>query len=339
MEKSTVSIAFITNALHGIRSQGLDCGSLLRKAGIDPDLLNDPQARVSTHCYSMQLRLIAQVLDDEFFGQDSRRMKVGSYAMMARTAVACRTLEQALDRTMRFFCLVLDDLGITLTRDGRIARLTLFPRLPRQPATVFAYETLLVFLHGLLCWLVKRRIPMLSVGFTYPEPSYAAEYHVMFSSDISFDQPETTVSFDSAYLDLPIVQDEVSLKPFLRMAPENILVKYKNTRSTSARIRTLLRQTPPEDWPEHDTLARDISMSASTLRRRLRDEGQTYQGIKEGLRRDLATGQLAENGKSIMDIAGDLGFADPSAFYRAFKRWTGVSPGEYRDTILNQREK
>lgn len=334
MEKSTISIWFVDNALYGLRTQGLDPVPLLRKAGIDPALLEDPDARVSAYCYSMQLRLIAQVLDDEFFGQDSRRMKVGSYAMMARTAVTCRTLEQALDRTMRFFCLVLDDLGVTLTREGRIARLTMFPRTPRSPATAFAYETLLAFLHGLLCWLVKRRIPMLTAGFAYPEPPYSSEYHVMFSSDISFDQPTTSITFDASYLELPISQDEESLKTFLRLAPENILVKYKNTRSTSARIRTLLRQTPPEDWPEHDALARDLSMSPSTLRRRLRDEGQTYQAIKEHLRCDLAITQLSEPGKSIMDIAGDLGFAEPSAFYRAFKRWTGVSPGEYRDRLL-----
>jgi AraC-like DNA-binding protein len=87
------------------------------------------------------------------------------------------------------------------------------------------------------------------------------------------------------------------------------------------------------DWPDFDTLARQLHSTASTLRRKLRQEDHTYQSIKDNLRRDLAINHLSGSNRSIEEIAVQLGFADPSAFHRAFKKWTGNSPGEHRRTL------
>jgi AraC-like DNA-binding protein len=74
-------------------------------------------------------------------------------------------------------------------------------------------------------------------------------------------------------------------------------------------------------------------MAAATVRRRLQEEGESYQSIKDQLRRDLAISYLSDSGRSVVDIALELGFAEPSAFHRAFKKWTGASPGEFRRTL------
>jgi AraC-like DNA-binding protein len=79
-------------------------------------------------------------------------------------------------------------------------------------------------------------------------------------------------------------------------------------------------------------LAKQLHTTASTLRRRLDEEGQPYQSIKDELRRDLAINYLSRSRDSVMDVAIALGFADPSAFHRAFKKWTGANPGEYRQS-------
>jgi AraC-like DNA-binding protein len=147
---------------------------------------------------------------------------------------------------------------------------------------------------------------------------------------LAFDQPFTAVIFDAHYLTLPVVQNEHTLKEFLRTAPENILVKYKNGSSLSARIRRRLRQTLPGDVPDFDTLAAELNLTAATLRRRLREEGASYQEIKDQLRRDLAISYLSHSRRSVVDIALELGFSERSAFHRAFRKWTGASPGEFR---------
>ena len=71
-------------------------------------------------------------------------------------------------------------------------------------------------------------------------------------------------------------------------------------------------------------------MAPATMRRRLLDEGESYRSIKDQLRRDLAIGYLSHSQRSALDIALELGFCERSAFHRAFLRWTGVSPGEFR---------
>jgi AraC-like DNA-binding protein len=152
----------------------------------------------------------------------------------------------------------------------------------------------------------------------------------MYSTNLQFDAPHTAIVFDASYLELPIVQNERTVKEFLRLAPENILVKYKNGSSLGARIRRRLRQSLPGDLPEFEALAAEMSMTAATLRRRLHEDGTSYQSIKDQLRRDIAISHLSHSKRSTLDIGLELGFSERSAFHRAFKKWTGASPGEFR---------
>jgi AraC-like DNA-binding protein len=328
-EPGTVAICFVAAALEALRARRLNPEPLLSQVGLSASLLQMPQARISAQKYGQLWRLIAATLDDEFFGQDSRRMKVGSFAMLCHSVLGCKSLGHALERSLRFYALLLDDIQGTLTR-AEEARIALNERAGAAKHRPFAHEALLMMLHGVACWLVGRRIPILRARFSYAEPAYSAEYRLMYCTELEFDAPETAIFFDARYLDLPIVQNERSIKEFLRTAPENILVKYKNGSSLSARIRRRLRQCLPGEVPDFETLAGELKMTAATLRRRLSEEGASYQEIKDQLRRDLAIGYLSHSDRSVMAIAQELGFSERSAFHRAFRKWTGASPGEFR---------
>ena len=255
MNKGSVAICFVQQAMQGVLARQLDAAALLRAAGIAPDLLALPHARVSATSYSALWREVAQALDDEFFGQDARRMKVGSFAMLCHSVIHCKTLEQALQRALQFFDLLLDDLAARLEVEQGIAVLSLHPRGAGEAPRIFAHETMLIMLHGLACWLVGRRIPVLSTSFAYPEPAYSEEYRTMYSSRLRFDQASTSMRFDAAYLALPLAQDERTLTDFLRLAPANLVLKYKNSHSIASRIRRRLRALPVAHWPEFDALA------------------------------------------------------------------------------------
>jgi len=329
-EPGTVAICFVAAALESVRARHMDTDALLNKVGLSPGLLMVPQARVSAKHYGELWRLVALTLDDEFFGQDSRRMKAGSFAMLVHSVLGCKTLGQALERSLRFYGLILDDISGSMTREGGEAAIILRERATGTPPRVFGHEVLLMLLHGVACWLVGRRIPIRRAQFGYPEPAHSAEYRLMYCTDLSYGKPYTAIMFASEYLNLPIVQDERSVKEFLRTAPESILVKYKNGSSLSARIRRRLRQLLPGDVPDFDRLAGELNMTSATMRRRLHEEGSSYQGIKDQLRRDLAISYLSHSERSVMDIALELGFSERSAFHRAFRKWTGASPGEFR---------
>jgi AraC-like DNA-binding protein len=155
----------------------------------------------------------------------------------------------------------------------------------------------------------------------------------MYSEQLRFNENATVLTFDRSYLDLPVIQTERSAREFIRVAPANIVLKYKNSTGLAAQIRRRLRTAARTRWPDFDAFAQTLHMTPSTLRRRLEDEGQSFQAIKDQLRRDMAIDYLCHTSKSVMEISTELGFAEASAFHRAFKKWTGASPGEYRQRM------
>jgi AraC-like DNA-binding protein len=338
MQKGSVSIYFVKSALEPVLARGIDIDPVLQEAGISPAVLHSPQGRVTAQNFSALWLAVARVLDDELFGQDSRRMKVGSFAMLSHILVDCDNLSAALSRMTKFFNLILDDFHCAVEMEGQHALLTICERsnegsresAGNEAPRVFGYETLLMLQHGLACWLIGRRIPLLQATFAYPEPSRSAEYSFMYCEQLSFNEARTSIRFDRSYLNLPVIQNERTVKEFVRNAPANIVLKYKNTNSLSAQIRRRLRAAGSEEWPEFDFIAKALNMTPSTLRRRLEDEGQSFQAIKDQLRRDMAIDYLCHTTKSVAEIASELGFAEASAFHRAFKKWAGASPGEYR---------
>lgn len=330
MDKDSVSIHFVSGIAACVTARGLAMEPVLRKAGIDPALLADPAARVPVPAYGTLLREVAQLLDDEFFGMDSRRMKLGSFSMLCLLAVGARNLGRALQRLTHGYRALFDDVHVALCHGDGMAWLEVRPRDLARPLPVFAYETLLVYIHGLACWLVRQRIPILAADFAYAEPPQADEYFLLYSSTLRFNQPATRLWFDAKLLSLPVQQNERSARPFLNQAPDSFLVKYKNPDSYSQRVRSLLRQCPPADWPDFEAVAQQLRCSPATLRRGLRQEGRPFQAIKDQLRQELAMAALVGGGQSITEVAALLGFAEPSAFQRAFRKWTGLTPGAWR---------
>ena len=342
-EKGSISICFVHEALACLHSRGLDQNALLLQAGISPELLASPNARVSSRHYGALWHLIAQTLDDEFFGMDSHRMKSGSFTLLCHAVIHSDTLERALRRAMRFLRLVLDDMAGELSREGETAHILLkdlaanaisASDTPLVSKRAFAYGTYLIILHGLACWLVGRRIPLSQADFCCAEPVFSDEWRILFSRNLSFNHAHCRISFPARYLEMANIQNERTMKEFLRSAPANFLVKYKNSDSLSAKIRRRLREWSPVAWPDFDALAHQLNASPATLRRRLDDEGESYRSIMDELRRDLAISLLSDTQLSMSDIAGELGFAESSAFHRAFKKWTGIRPGEYRCSVV-----
>lgn len=329
-EKGTIAISLVQEAVDCVERCGADPLPLLEQAGIAPQWLARPHARVSSAQYGALWNAIGRTLDDEFFGQDSHPMRSGSFVTMCQAALTARNGAQALARAAAFMRLVLDDLRVEPETAGEYVRLRYRLREGVPPMAMFAYATHFILVYGLVCWLVGRRIPVLAARFACPEPAAVREYRPMFCEDLRFDEAASYVDLDAGFLALPVVQNTQTLKTFLREAPASFIVKYRNRDSVAARIRRLLRTRPVPEWPGADTLAAELRLAEATMRRYLKREGWTYQSIKDALRRDMAIAALQSGQGSIADIAASVGFAEPSAFHRAFRKWTGARPSDYR---------
>jgi AraC-like DNA-binding protein len=329
MQKHTVSMHFVAAAVAGLSGDAR--ARVLAAAGIPAAHVGALDARVPAKSFSTLWLAVNRELDDEFFGLDRRRMKCGSFALLCHAVLDARTLDRALRRILLGFATFLDDVRGELRVEGRDAIIEVTNRIAPPAARRFADEAFLIMVHGLMCWLAGRRIPLTLAELAHPRPPYAHEYAVMFSERLRFDADRTRVRFDAAHLGAPVVQDAAALKQFLRTAPESVILKYKNEDGWTARLRRRLRgHLGGTEWPRLVDVAREFHVAPTTLRRRLEAEGTSYQGIKDELRRDAAVHHLCGTRLSIAEIAATLGFQETSAFHRAFKRWSGVQPGEYR---------
>ncbi|MGE8353918.1 MAG: AraC family transcriptional regulator [Pseudomonas protegens] len=333
-EKDTISMQLVREALLQSCAPGAATDEVLLKVGIDPAGLQQGRARVPASAYARLWRLLARRLDDEFFGMDPRKLKSGSLAFLCRSAIAQPTLAMGLDSVLGFLSLMFERLPAQLVHQQSLAEIVLLEE-EHEPRRAFTYFTYWMIVHGVACWLAGRRIPILAIELRCPQPDFCDDYRVMFSDNLRFDRPRTRMIIAADCLDLPIKRSETELKRFLAHAPANILVKYRDPESLASRIKQQLRQLPGEQWPESESLAQSLCMSASTLRRRLAEEGQSYQALKDSVRKELAIVWLAEPQLSFAEIAGRLGFADTSSFYKAFRKWSGSNPGHYRSLILN----
>lgn len=305
--------------------------AVLTEAGIAPALLAVPQARVPAAAFSALWLAVARAADDEFFGLDTRRMKPGSFALVARAAHGAATLERALRQVARAFGVLLDDVAPRLDVHGPHARLAVANRIAEPAARRFADETMLVMLLGLASWLAGQRLPLRQVHFAFDRPAHADEYRAMFCESLTFGAEASALEFDAARLAAPVARSERALAEFLRQAPQSVFVRYRDPRSATARVRRLLRESlGRDDGPRLEDVAGALGMAEATLRRRLEAEGASFQRIKDTLRRDAAVHLLTSDARPLADIARDLGFQEASAFHRAFRKWTGSAPGAYR---------
>lgn len=323
-DRRMISPSFVEEALDSLRRAGKPVAPVLTALGL-PSVID---RAISAETYGELWLAIATALDDEFFGMAARPMRSGSFTLLCHCILHAPTLEHALRRALRFLDVVLEDPRGELVLRDSTAEILLHDR--GAPRSAFAYRTYWILLHGIACWLVGRRIPIRRVDFRCAEPQQGADYRLFFGAPVQFDADVSCLTLDRAVLKLPIARSEQALKQFLRGAPANILVRYRYDAGLAAAVRRRLRQTPPASWSSFETLAAQMRMSPSTLRHRLQAEGQNYAGIKDDIRRDLAIDRLMNTAGSISEIAADLGFSEPSAFYRAFRKWTGKSPAEFR---------
>ena len=329
--RGTIATELVREALAAFVSAEHPAEALLVELGLAPDCLAEP--RVPVALYGRLWRRLALRFDDEFFGMDPRRLRSGSFAFLCRLCLTQTRLGDALELALGFLNLGFEQREAQLVRQRSLASIQL--REPGQRETrAFTCFTYWLIVHGLACWLIGRRIPLLAVELRCPEPAFTDDYRVLFSDNLRFGQPQTRLIFAAEVLDAPVRRSQADVARFLAGAPNNILQRYRDAESLAERLKARLRDLPGDQWPTGEAMAQQLHLSSATLRRRLAEQGQSYQALKDSVRRERAIAWLADQGRSLDDIAVDLGFSDVRAFYKGFRKWTGTNPGHYRQLIL-----
>lgn len=330
MRNLSISVHFARAVLRHTIPAGVDPQQLLRQNRISPRLLREPHARISIERFADLQVATMRALRDEALGYARRPMPLGSWHMMCHAVIGSDTLGQALSRYCRFFSLFADcGLVPEFSMADDIASVRLRPA-HGLVADPYLVELSLFNTHRFCSWLVQEHLPITRATLDYAPAAQPDDYRAMFlANPVEFEQSECALHFAAPLLGKPVLQGEQSLRRFLRHPALFLLTQQYARNSWTARVRELLRRDLMH-MPELTGIAAELGLHPQTLRRRLATEGTTFKDIKNQLRRDVALHHLGRRGLSIEEIAHRAGFSESSAFIRAFKGWTGVTPYAYR---------
>ena len=329
MEISTVPIHYVNALLPSAERHGLNSALVLEKAGIDSSLLGVERARIPSASYRRLAEHLTSELQDENCGLLAQRSRIGTFAMMCHACISCPTLGEFLQRCTEFNALVSDCVALTLQREGAFARYSVTATPGATDEDELIIMILLAITHRLSNWAISQTITLDRVDITRKRPSYAHEYNFLFMAPIHFEQEENCLRFASRYLDMPITQTEQELSQFLTGPSVHLMTSPDADKSLISKIRAMIKDDVAGNFPEFNTVAKSLHQTTATLRRRLRAEGSSYQQIKDGIRRDVAIHHLGRGNLNMDQVAESVGFSEPTSFFRAFKRWTGVTPRAY----------
>jgi AraC-like DNA-binding protein len=333
---------YVATLLRMVGERGYDFGALLADAGLDFDPLRgdhpDYRADVSAMQYSRVYQRVLSLLQDETFGATGAGALVepGAFRMMCYCIISCSTLGQAIQRASEFYRTFFDERSqLSVNFSDAVARVGYRCRLRGCGQRVDAADAYgLAVWHRFFGWLCGRPIELRRVDFSGDSPARREKYEALFRCPLHFRQSQDLLYFDSDCLGWPVVHNENSLAEFLRTAPYQLLVMDhgEDRNSLSAQIRAMIGHDFSEGCPGFEAISAALGMSAPTLRRRLKKEGTTFQRLKDEARSEAARLCLGRLELSINEVAQMMGFTDPSAFHRSFKKWTGLTPGQYRAT-------
>ncbi len=310
--------------------QGADRDGLLEHTGITPDMLDNPDARISLRQHYFLNENALRLTNNPALGIDvGLAFKASRLGILGLVSLSSPDVRTALQYGLKYYRAWVPFWELTLKSEGDVAWMIAREAIPLQPHRVFATEIVLAAYVSLARFLVNVEIPMIEVRLNYPRPAHADRYRELTSAPILYDQPETRAAFESWLLGVKLATaDPVTLKAAERQCAAEIAAA-SSSEGPLTEVRAILGSTPGK-YPDPAELARKLRTSERSLRRRLQQMGTSYNEQLDEVRRQHAIEHVVGTTLSVNDIAYRLGFADGRSFRRAFKRWTGTTALQYR---------
>jgi AraC-like DNA-binding protein len=329
MSAAYLPVAFVAAILEGYRKYGLSPDAALAEAGITPAQLSAGHTAIDTAQFQHFMDRSMRLMDDEALGWFSRPFWWGSYGMLARASFSAPDLRTALRRWCRSHNLLTRDVVLRVTESAGTATIAIIENVPLGVFRELCLVSILRNALGYASWLIDSRIACMDAAFPFARPPHHAAYRSMFPTSVRFDARHASVSMDATYLDLPVRRDETSMSEMLADALPLLTDVYRRDRLLIQRLRAIL-VTNLQTLRTAEDMARTLGMSVRSLYRQLNDEGTSLQALKDEVRRDQSLQLLHRSNLPLKQIAATTGFSNEKTFSRAFRRWFGKMPSQYR---------
>lgn len=338
MPELTVAAGLARGLMDLAVSKGADRDELAARAGIALSDLDDLDNRLPLANYIALMRAGKVLTGDPalalHYGETN---DMAEFSVVGLISYASETMGEAFAQLNRYGRLVVEFDGgpdrFRLVND----RGGLWIVDNRQNANDF-YELTESTFARMVCGPRRLGFPnaALAMHVTHSEPAYRSEYARIFQVPITFESNWNALRVDPAVLGRPLQIQPRYVFGILSEHAQKLLDELERSKSAGGRVESLLLPILHKGDANIDTIATKMAMSRQTLYRNLKSEGTTFEKVLDGLRHKLAVSYLRGRKASVNETAYLVGFSDPASFSRAFKRWTGMSPREMRDTLARR---
>lgn len=311
-----------------IDSYGLDAKEIFSKADLDLDAASQPGARLPIEKIAVVWRTAVAETKNTALGLEiANFIEPTSFYSLSISTWASNTLLEALQRYVRFTLVVSDGIELSLEENGDFIDLCAINHTPERAHEGF--DACLSTILGICRQVSSPDFNPVQVQMERPEPEDADKFAQFFKAPIEFSADRTLMRFRAEELrkKLPHANED------LAKHNDNMSISYLAEHSKDRwgmRVYVKLLQLLPEGVSTETRVAEVLGVAEENLRRYLRKEKTSYRQILNDTRKQLAIHYLHQKQLPLTEITYLLGFSDPSNFSRAFKQWTGYTPGEYR---------
>lgn len=272
-----------------------------------------------------------QKLGPGFSVRVGREMKIEDYGVLGLSWRTCSTAGEIFERCERYFHLLSNTYVFKVEREADLSHVYLYREAYRRGVALSNEATFAATLVVLQATTETKMAP-LRVGFQHDPPRDLSSYQEVFNCPVFFQQAQNSITYTTANLNTRTAKADLQINKFLleRVEEEKRGIEVSSIKIASD-VERLIQEALPSGIPSISQIGERIGMSSRTLSRRLTDNGITFRALVKSTQEKTAKALLQKSGQTISEIAFQTGFSEQSAFSRAFKRWTGQSPLEYRN--------
>ncbi|MFQ5935038.1 MAG: AraC family transcriptional regulator [Acidiferrobacterales bacterium] len=313
-----------------LESYGCDAEVLFKQAGLEPNKMRDPNARYPDAAFLKLYKRAIEATKDASFGLTVARFwHPTSFHALGYAWLASDSLCDALERATRYSKILNDKEQILLEETDDAFRVVFHNPDPDHPTADEDYDAAFAVTVDLCRTSYGKEFNPLRVAMTRDAPTDRGAFASVFRAPIKYSAQQNILFLGKQELNAQLPTANAELARANDRIVADYLARFERG-SIKRQVEAKLLEQLSSGHATQESIAKALNVSTRSLQRKLKQEGTTYKQLLEQTRRELAAQYVKQSQLSINEITFLLGFSEPANFSRAFKRWTGLSPSEYR---------
>jgi AraC-like DNA-binding protein len=331
MEKfPAVSLTIINSLFTLLEKQKINSSQFLINEGFDPSILKNPDSIISIQDTYHLIHKAAEITGDTHIGLHMGELFTGLANIVGSVLINCQNLGEAFNACQRYQSLFDQTRNSKIIVKDGIATITFSIIIDFYDQDRILSEFRGSTAYNSIGQMIEKDIILREIHFRHKKPQNISEYQRIFKCPVRFSSDLNAVMFDSEYLALPLKQPNPQLCTIFNNYAQQMLKRLEGNELFSDKVKKILINSMVNKIPGIKHVAQQMAVSVRKLQLKLKEEGTSFSNIIDKTREELAIQYLQEKNITINEVAFLLGFSEPSAFHRSFKRWKGISPGEFR---------